>query len=56
MIKPFAEQPNTKRSNPPSEDFAETRQQLIHARAEIVRLRAIIDDILDDTGGEPHVT
>lgn len=45
-----------KRYHPPSEDFAETRQKLKAALAEIERLNDIIADIQDDTEGEPHGT
>ncbi len=67
MIKPFAEQPNDKRHNLPSEDFAETRQLLKDEREknEILgrvnkrlvqsnkALTDMIEDILDDRG-LPH--
>ena len=58
------------RKNPPCEDFAETRQLLKDERTKneqlklsnkrlthrVKELEDMIADILDDTGGEPHVT
>lgn len=50
-----------KRYNPPSEDFAETKLKLQWAEARIVnlveeneRLKAVIEDIQDDSKGDPY--